>query len=90
MQAATLVRTGGFVYYRRVLAAVGAADASALARLSALLPAHLPAAPPAVLCADCRTTRLDLVVDGRRFRYVWDAFPPRPLRPLVAALVRHG
>jgi hypothetical protein len=58
--------------------------------MSALLPAPLPAAPRAVLCADCRTTPLDLVVDGRRFRYVWDASPPRSLRPLVAALVRHG
>ena len=90
MQAATLVRSGGFVYYRRVLAVVGNADASALGRLSALLPARLPTAPPAVLCADCRTTRLELVVDGRHVRYVWHAFPPRSLRPLVAALVRHG
>jgi hypothetical protein len=90
MQSARLVRSGGFAYYHRVLAVVRPGDASALARLSALLPVQLPAAPRAVLCADCRTTRLDLVVDGRRFRYGWDASPPRSLRPLVAALLHHG
>jgi hypothetical protein len=90
VQSASLVRSGGFAYYRRVLATVGRSDGAALAALSALLPARLPAPRRVPLCADCRTTRLELVVGGRAISYVWDASPPRSLRRLVAALVRHG
>jgi len=90
VRSASLVRSGGFVYYRHVIATVGTADVTTLAALSTLLPRPLPAQRRPVLCADCRTTRLDLVIGNRRVSYVWDAAPPRSLRPLVAALVRHG
>jgi hypothetical protein len=90
LQSASLVRSGGFVYYRRVLGTVARTDSAALSALSALLPAQLPVARPQAPCADCRTTRLELVVGGRRVSYVWNASPPRSLRRLVAALVRHG
>jgi hypothetical protein len=90
VQSAKLVRFGGFAYYSRTLATVGPGDTAARRALSALLPRSLPPPPSAVLCADCRMTRLELAVSGRRRTYVWDAAPPRSLRPLVAALRRHG
>jgi hypothetical protein len=90
VRSASLVRSGGFVYYRHVLATVRPAETAALAALSAFLPRPLPPHRRPVLCADCRTTRLDLVLGSTRVSYVWDAAPPRSLRPLVAALVRHG
>jgi hypothetical protein len=86
IQVVSLVRSGGFTAYSRTLAKLGPADATRLHALSRLVPAPLPRARRAVLCADCRITRLDLVIGGKHHSYTWDAAPPEALRRLVAAL----